>query len=100
MAQGRIFFGFMMLFEKNAGWLLGFAGLRFEGERNLFGQNQFALGGNSQSILCVVMNNGSFAAALWKQGFCIQRRCCRWFSVAFRGSAGFQRRLGIHGGPE
>jgi len=82
----------MMRFEKTLAGYLFFAGLRFEGERRLFGQNQFALGGNSQAILCVVMNNGPFAAALWKQGFCIQRRCGRWLSVACGGSASFQRR--------
>ena len=60
--------------------------------QDLFGQNQLALGGNSQAILCVVMNNGPFAAASWKQGFCIQRRCGRWLSVACGGSASFQRR--------
>lgn len=89
-----------MLFEKKT--LAGYrcCWLAIEGERRLFGQNQFALGSNSQAIFGVVMNNRPFSTTQRKQGFCIQRRCDRWLSVTFRGSASFQRRLGVHGGPK
>ena len=75
-----------------------FCWLAIEGERNLFGQNQFALGGNSQTILGVVMNNRPFSTTQREQGFRVQRCCGCRLSLACGHGAGFQRCLGVHGG--
>lgn len=61
-----------MLFEKKT--LAGYrcCWLAIEGERRLFGQNQFALGSNSQAIFDVVVHNRKFTLPWSKQGVCRQ----------------------------